>query len=29
MFGDQCCTFIPNNAAQGGAFSEVMTKIKN
>ncbi len=28
MFGDQCCTFIPNNTAQGGAFSEVMTKIK-
>lgn len=28
MFGDQCCTFIPNNTAPGGAFSEVMTKIK-
>ncbi len=28
MFGDQCCTFIPNNTAQGEAFSEVMTKIK-
>lgn len=28
MFGDQCCTFIPNNTAPGGAFTEVMIKIK-
>ncbi len=29
MFGDQCCTFIPNNTAPEGAFTEVMTKLKN
>ncbi|XP_051501426.1 endogenous retrovirus group PABLB member 1 Env polyprotein-like [Myxocyprinus asiaticus] len=29
MFGDQCCTFIPNNTAPGGTFSEVMIKLKN
>ncbi len=29
MFGDQCCTYIPNNTAPGGAFSEVMIKLKN
>ncbi len=29
MFGDQCCIFIPNNTAPGGAFTEVMTKLKN
>ncbi len=28
LFGDQCCTFIPNNTAQGGAFSEVRIKIQ-
>ena len=28
MFGDQCCTFIPNNTAPGGKFSEAMLKIK-
>ncbi len=26
IFGDQCCTFIPNNTAPEGAFTEVMTK---
>ncbi len=29
MFGDQCCTFIPNNTAPERAFTEVMTKLKN
>ncbi len=29
MFGDQCCTFIPNNTAPEGAFTEVMTRLKN
>ncbi len=29
MFGDQCCTYIPNNTAPGGAFSEVMIKLRN
>ncbi len=29
MFGDQCCTFIPNNTTSEGAFTEVMTKLKN
>ncbi len=29
MFGEHCCTFIPNNTASKGAFTEVMTKLKN
>uniref|UniRef100_A0A671P4Q8 Uncharacterized protein n=1 Tax=Sinocyclocheilus anshuiensis TaxID=1608454 RepID=A0A671P4Q8_9TELE len=29
MFEDQCCTYIPNNTAAEGAFSEVMIKLKN
>jgi len=29
MFGDQCCTFIPNNTAPGGKFREAMIKIKS
>lgn len=29
MFGDQCCTFIPNNTAPEGKFTEAMNKIKN
>ncbi len=29
MFGDQCCNVIPNNTAPEGAFTEVMTKLKN
>ncbi len=29
MFGDQCCTYIPNNTDPEGAFTEVMTKLKN
>lgn len=29
MFGDQCCTFIPNNTAPGGKFSEAMLKIRS
>lgn len=29
MFGDMCCTFIPNNTAPGGEFEETMTKLHN
>lgn len=29
MFGDQCCTFIPNNTAPEGKFSKAMLKIKS
>lgn len=29
MFGDQYCTYIPNNTAPEGASSEVMIKLKN
>lgn len=27
--GEQCCTFIPNNTAPGGAFFDAMSKLKN
>lgn len=29
MFGDNCCTYIPNNTAVAGAFSAAMNKLKN
>ncbi len=28
MFGDQCCTFIPNNTAPEGAFTEVQVQVQ-
>lgn len=28
LFGDQCCTFIPNHTAPDGAFTEAMHKLK-
>uniref|UniRef100_A0A4W5L4Z6 Uncharacterized protein n=1 Tax=Hucho hucho TaxID=62062 RepID=A0A4W5L4Z6_9TELE len=28
MFGDECCTFIPNNTAPNGSFSIAMSKLK-
>ncbi|MGL5956436.1 MAG: hypothetical protein ACRC0X_07545 [Brevinema sp.] len=29
LFGDQCCTYIPNNTAPDGAFTIAMAKLKN
>ena len=29
MFGDQCCTFIPNNTNPEGSFTQAMNKLKN
>ncbi|MGL5955641.1 MAG: hypothetical protein ACRC0X_03430, partial [Brevinema sp.] len=29
LFGDQCCTFIPNNTAPDGAFTKAINKLKN
>lgn len=29
MFGADCCTFIPNNTAPGGSFTEAMRKLEN
>ncbi|XP_072347335.1 uncharacterized protein [Scyliorhinus torazame] len=29
MFGDQCCTFIPNNTSPEGSFTQAMNKLKN
>lgn len=29
MFGSQCCTFIPNNMAPSGTFTDAMKKIKD
>ncbi|XP_038644221.1 syncytin-2-like [Scyliorhinus canicula] len=29
MFGDQCCTFIPNNTDPEGSFTQAMNKLKN
>jgi hypothetical protein len=28
MFGDDCCTFIPNNTAPNGSFAIAMAKLK-
>uniref|UniRef100_A0AAY5KND3 Uncharacterized protein n=1 Tax=Esox lucius TaxID=8010 RepID=A0AAY5KND3_ESOLU len=28
MFGEQCCTFIPNNTAPYGSFTQSMNKLK-
>uniref|UniRef100_A0A3B4F730 Uncharacterized protein n=1 Tax=Pundamilia nyererei TaxID=303518 RepID=A0A3B4F730_9CICH len=28
MFGDVCCTFIPNNTAPNGSFTQAMNKLK-
>lgn len=28
LFGDQCCTYIPNNTAPEGTFTKAMTKLK-
>lgn len=28
LFGDQCCTFIPNNTVPNGTFTEAMNKPK-
>uniref|UniRef100_A0AAY5JVD3 Uncharacterized protein n=1 Tax=Esox lucius TaxID=8010 RepID=A0AAY5JVD3_ESOLU len=28
MFGEQCCTFIPNNTAPDGTFTQAMVKLK-
>lgn len=28
MYGDACCTFIPNNTAPNGTFSLAMNKLK-
>ncbi|XP_062897272.1 syncytin-B-like [Mobula hypostoma] len=29
MFGEQCCTFIPNNTCLEGSFTRAMNKLKN
>jgi len=29
MFGDQCCTFIPNNTDSEGSFTKAMNKLQN
>ncbi|XP_072906899.1 uncharacterized protein [Hemitrygon akajei] len=29
MFGDQCCTFIPNNTSPEGSFTRAMNKLKD
>ncbi len=29
VFGDKCCTYIPNSTAPEGAFTEVMKKWEN
>ncbi|XP_059804186.1 syncytin-A-like [Hypanus sabinus] len=29
MFGEQCCTFIPNNTSTEGSFTRAMNKLKN
>lgn len=28
IFGDSCCTFIPNNTAPHGSFRKPLTKLK-
>lgn len=28
MFGDKCCTYIPNNTAPHGAFTRAMAKLE-
>ena len=29
MFGDQCCTYVPNNTAADGSFTKAMTQIRD
>ncbi|MGL5101854.1 MAG: hypothetical protein ACRC6N_04835, partial [Plesiomonas sp.] len=29
MFGEDCCTYIPNNTAPDGSFTHAMEKLKN